>query len=50
MMLGTPARSSMAMPIGRRSGIGQSSVRNTAMPMLMGTAMSMAMPEVTIVP
>ena len=40
----------MAMPIGRRSHIGQSSVRNIAMPRPTGTAISMAMNEVTSVP
>ena len=40
----------MAMPIGRRSGIQQSSVRNTAMPRPTGTAISIAITEVTSVP
>ena len=50
MMLGMPASSSMAMPIGRRSHIGHSSVRNTAIKSPIGTAISMAMNEVTSVP
>ncbi len=40
----------MAMPIGRRSHIGHSSVRNSAMNRPTGTAISMAMNEVTTVP
>ena len=40
----------MAMPIGRRSVGGQSSVRKMAMPRPTGTAISMAMTEVTSVP
>ena len=40
----------MAMPIGRRSQIGQSSVRNNAMNRPTGTAISMAISEVTMVP
>ena len=38
MMLGMPASNSTAMPIGRRSGRGQISVRKIAMPMPIGTA------------
>ena len=38
------------MPIGRRSHSGHSSVRKIAMPRPTGTAISMAMIEVTIVP
>ena len=38
------------MPIGRRSHKGQSSVRNTAISDPIGTAISMAMNEVTSVP
>jgi len=38
------------MPMGRRSHIGQSSVRNTAISRPTGTAISMAMNEVTSVP
>ena len=40
----------MAMPIGRRSHIGHSSVRNSAINRPTGTAITMAMNEVTIVP
>ena len=40
----------MAMPIGRRSAWGQSSVRKIAMPSPRGTAMAMAITEVTSVP
>ena len=40
----------MAMPIGRRSHCGHSSVRNIAIIRPIGTAISMAMNEVTIVP
>ena len=50
MMLGMPARSSIAMPIGRRSHIGQRSVRNSAIMRPSGTATSMAMAAVTTVP
>ena len=50
MMLGMPASSSIAMPIGRRSHSGHSSVRNIAISSPIGTAISMAMSEVTIVP
>ena len=50
MMLGMPASSSIAMPIGRRSHIGQSSVRKTAISSPTGTAISIAMNDVTIVP
>ena len=50
MMLGMPASNSIAMPIGRRSNIGQSSVRKNAIIRPTGTAISMAMSEVTIVP
>jgi hypothetical protein len=50
MMLGMPARSSMAMAIGRRSHIGQSSVRKKAIIRPTGTAMTMAIAEVTSVP
>ena len=50
MMLGMPAKSSMAMPIGRRSARGQISVRKIAIPMPTGTAISMARKEVTRVP
>ena len=50
MMLGMPARSSMAIPMGRRSHSGQSSVRNTAINSPTGTAMTIAMNAVTSVP
>jgi hypothetical protein len=50
MIDGTPASSSMAVPSGRRSQVGQVSVRNRAMPKLTGTAISSAMTEVTTVP
>ena len=40
----------MAMPIGRRSEYGQSSVRKMAMPKPTGMPISMAMSEVTTVP
>ena len=50
MMLGMPASSSIAVPIGRRNDWGQDSVRNTAMPMPTGTANSMAINDVTSVP
>ena len=49
-MLGIPANSSMAVPIGRRKAGGQSSVRKTAIPMPSGTAIAIAMAEVTTVP
>ena len=47
---GTAASSSMAVPSGRRSQAGDSSVRNRAMPKLTGTAISRAMAEVISVP
>src|SRR3972149_1859582 len=50
MMLGMEARSSIAAPIGPFSLLGAISVRNMAMPMLMGTAMTMAIAEETSVP
>ncbi len=40
----------MAMPIGRRSHFGQSSVRKNAIIKPTGTAISMAMNDVTMVP
>lgn len=49
-MDGTAASSSTAMPSGRRSQLGESSVRKSAMPKLTGTAMSSAMNEVISVP
>ena len=50
MMLGTAANSSTATPMGLFSSGGQSSVRNKAIPKPVGTAISMAMSEVTTVP
>ena len=50
MIDGIPARSSIAMPIGLRRRKGQSSVKKIAMPKADGTAIAMAMIEVTIVP
>src|SRR5258706_1210389 len=50
MMLGIPARSSTAMPMGRRRGRGQISVRKIAIPMPTGIATSMARNEVISVP
>ena len=50
MMLGMPASSSIAMPIGRLSHIGHSSVRNIAIRSPKGTAISIAMNDVTSVP
>src|ERR1043166_8008587 len=50
MMLGMPASSSMAMPIGRRSHGGYSSVRKKAISSPTGTAISMAINEMSTVP
>jgi hypothetical protein len=50
MMLGIPANSSMAMPIGRLSHIGHSSVRNSAISKPTGAAISKAMMDVNTVP
>src|SRR5689334_14019928 len=50
MMEGIAARSSIAVPNGRLSHTGESSVRNSAMPKLTGTPISIAMNEVTSVP
>src|SRR5215469_7219556 len=50
MMLGTAASSSIATPTGRLSQAGASSVRKIAMPKLIGTANSIEMIEVMIVP
>ena len=50
MMLGTAARSSMAVPIGCFSQGGDSWVRKTAMPRLMGTPMTSAISAVVKVP
>ena len=48
-MDGTAASSSMAVPSGRLSQAGDSSVRNSAMPKLTGTAMTSAISEVATV-
>ena len=45
-----PASSSIAMPSGRFSQSGHSSVMNSAMPKLTGMPISMAIAEVTSVP
>ena len=50
MMLGMAASSSMAVPTGRFSQGGASSVMNRAMPKLTGTAIRMAISEETRVP
>ena len=50
MIDGTAANSSTAVPTGRRSQSGASSVRNTAMPNEIGTEMTSAMTEVISVP
>ena len=50
MMLGTAANSSTATPMGRFSSGGHSSVRNSAIPKPTGTAIAMAIVEVTTVP
>ena len=50
MMLGTAASSSTATPMGRFNIGGHSSVRNKAMPKPAGTAIAMAISEVTTVP
>ena len=49
-MEGTAASNSMAVPRGRLSQAGESSVRNRAMPKLTGTAMASAISEVASVP
>jgi hypothetical protein len=49
-MEGTAASSSMAVPNGRLSQLGESSVRKSAMPKLTGTAITSAMNEVASVP
>ena len=49
-MDGTAASSSIAVPSGRLSQAGESSVRNSAMPKLTGTAINRAMNDVTSVP
>ena len=50
MMLGIAASNSMAVPSGRLSHGGESSVRNSAMPKLMGMPISNAIADVAIVP
>eukprot|EP01139_Manchomonas_bermudensis_P016343 Amastigsp_a512559_27.p5 type:complete len:107 gc:universal Amastigsp_a512559_27:1589-1269(-) len=50
MMEGTAARSSTAVPRGRRNQTGQVSVRNSAMPKASGTAISIASPALAMVP
>ncbi len=50
MIDGMAASSSIAVPSGRLSQAGESSVRKSAMPKLTGTPISMAMSEVTSVP
>lgn len=50
MMDGTAAKSSTAVPSGRRSGTGHVSVKNTATPKLSGTAINKAIRAVTTVP
>ena len=49
-MEGTAANSSTATPSGRRNQLGDSSVKNSAMPKLTGTAITKAMIEVISVP
>ena len=49
-MEGTAASSSMAMPSGRLSQPGDSSVRNSAIPKDTGTAITKAISEVASVP
>ena len=50
MMLGIAASSSIAVLIGRRNQTGDSSVTNSAMPKLTGTAITIASAELTSVP
>jgi hypothetical protein len=50
MIDGMPANNSMAVPIGVRSQVGATSVRNSAIPKLTGIAMSIAIAAVTSVP
>ena len=50
MMLGTPANNSIAVPKGCFNQAGQISVRNRAIPKLIGKAISKARPEVISVP
>ena len=49
-MDGTAANNSTAVPRGLDKGLGQSSVRKTAMPKLSGTAINKAMSDVARVP
>src|SRR5262245_34082049 len=49
-MLGTAANNSIAVLSGARSRVGQISVMKTAMPKLIGTAVSIAINDVTTVP
>ena len=49
-MEGIAASSSIAVPSGRFSHFGDSSVRNSAMPKLTGTAISSAISDVASVP
>ena len=49
-MEGTAANNSTAVPKGLRRGPGHSSVKNTAIPKLNGTAINNAITEVTTVP
>ena len=50
MIDGMPASNSIAVPSGRLSHAGHISVRNTAMPKLIGTPTSSAIAEVASVP
>src|SRR5476651_936370 len=50
MIDGIAARSSIAVPSGRLSQVGESSVRNSAMPKLTGMPMTIAIIELTSVP
>ena len=50
MMDGTAASNSMAVPNGLRKGIGQVSVKKTAMPKLNGNAIKIAILAVATVP
>ena len=50
MIEGTAAKSSTAIPNGRRNLIGQISVRNNAIPKLSGVAMISAIKDETNVP
>ena len=50
MMLGIAASISIAVPSGRLSHVGESSVKNKAMPKLTGMPIIMAIAELTSVP